>query len=671
MTTEVATVLVAVLPGAVLALCVPAGRERWAALAAAPVLSLALTTLALAWLPVLRLPDGVLDVLLAEAVVVAVAVAATLVHRRRSGLPLLRGEEAPGPRSRRPLRAALAELVAVGLPTAVGVVFGRLVLGGFVATPGWDGMNHAYMTRRMLEAGHAQITTACSTGSTVPVTSCAFYPISPDVSWAQAVALTGGHVSAAMTTWAALLSPVSLVVGVYAATRLLGARRVAAMAAGTAAALVGPLWAIMLSGRVSEQMGPALSPATALLVALALRGRRPVTTGLLAGLACAGMLMTHTYQALFVAVLAVAMALAVRADWRWTASVRGSLAILAGMAVAALPLTGALLAASGERLSLAPAYVGKPWQALRYWTWEPMLYTSLGYPYPTGDRYPLDQWAARLAMAAVILCLAAAPASLVLRRLRWARPWVLAWLVFTAVGVWTSTSASPLAVGLSGLWYGTRERLRAMMFPAYGVAAAAGACVLGWLLARLVRLVLRRTPGPGRLVEAVVPAALACTLVGAAALPAAWQPLREDLLRRAPQGPEYRRVYQWLAEHTAPGNVVAYDRHTDFMTWSYGDEAVPTLFGIPPLAGKAAKQNYADRYAAFHWLADDKDARPAGCLVRRYRIQYIAVGTPKVPGIKRTYSPTRLRQSDRVRLVHRDGPLEVYEVTARGAACRS
>ena len=139
-------------------------------------------------------------------------------------------------------------------------------------------MNHALLTRNILETGSTAVSSACTSGFPHPVVSCAFYPLAADVSWAQAAVLTGG-------AWARddglgrLVAPVFLVATVYGCVRALGGRPVVAGAAATATTAVGPLYASMLTGRVPEQAGPCLSVGVALLAALAVRSAHPVRRG--------------------------------------------------------------------------------------------------------------------------------------------------------------------------------------------------------------------------------------------------------------------------------------------------------------------------------------------------------------------------------------------------------
>jgi len=344
--------------------------------------------------------------------------------------------------------------------------------------------------------------------------------------------------------------------------------------------------------------------------------------------------------------------------------------VLAGV-LAIGPFATALLGANGERKASPPAFVGDLGQALRYWLTDLERYVLLGYPAPGGGVFQQRVPAIQVALVITVLCLLASPLCVVFKRLRWARPWLAAGIVWTIIGIWTSTSDSGPAMLLSSTWYGVAERVRTMMLPVYGVLAVSGACAIGLSLhAGVAKLVGRdrelRLAGRSAAVAAVV---VAVTLVGLAATASARMPLRLDLARRAPHGPAYPRVFQWLSQHTPRGEVVAYDRHLEFMTWSYGDYGVPLLFGIPPVVPQSKPDYFSGRFAAWDWLVDNPGAEPADCLVRHYGIAYVVIGMARVPGWHAHYSRKRLAASPRVRVVHQDGDLKVYEVKNLGMAC--
>ncbi|GGM05349.1 MULTISPECIES: DUF6541 family protein [Micromonospora] len=708
--TVVIALLVAVVPGALLGFVLPPGRYRWVAWAAAPTLTLGLIALAMAWLPLLGLPDSAGAVLIAELVLAGAVVAAARWFGR--GRPLApacwfgrgrpfapacwfgrgrpsalarwfgRGRpsasaEVPGGRSRRWLptvRPSWADLLGVAVPATVAVGYGWLILGRLVAPPGWDLMNHGYLTRRILDSGSTVIGEVCSSGSTETIASCGFYPLAGNVAWAQATQLSGGRLSTVMATWAIVVAPVALVAGIYACVRVLGGRPAVAAAAATAPVFLGPLWTSMLTGRLNEQAAPCLAGGAALLIGLALRGHHPVRTGLLGGLAGAGILLTHSYDVLFVGVLALGVAWALGRDRSWRRTGVGVGALVVGGLVPIVPLLGAIFGAGGERRSEPPSLLGRWGEAVGFWVTDPQRYVLLGYPAPGGADFQLGVPSIQVALGITVACLLAAPLALVLRPLRWARPWLLAGVVFTLVGIATVSSDAGVVQAVAGLWYGIRERPRTMIFPVYGVATVAGAVVLGtglrWLLDRLAR---RATPTREGARDGGRPAAFTAVAVVAglavlAALPATWRPLRAEVERQAPVGPSYRAAFAWVAERVPPGGVVAYERHLHFMSWLHADYGVPTLFGIPPLS-PSDPTDYPARFAAWDWLAEVPDAAADGCTVRRFGIEYVMVGDRQVPGWAARYRPERLPASERVRLVHQVGGIQVYQVTEAGRAC--
>jgi hypothetical protein len=230
---------------------------------------------------------------------------------------------------------------------------------------------------------------------------------------------------------------------------------------------------------------------------------------------------------------------------------------------------------------------------------------------------------------------------------------------------------------IGSLWYGTLERLRVMMLPVYGVLAVAGWCAVGLLVAWLARAASRAAGAAAlgrRWATSALSGGLALAMTGAlvtyAFTPAERLPVRDLFLRRSAVGPEYARVFNWLQAHTRPGASVAWDANIDFMSWAYGDYGVTSLYGLHPQVGPGVADDRA-RQRALAWLAGTPTAEPAGCEVRAYNVQFLAVGPPHLrsaifhPSIDRR----RVASTPRLTLVHRDGQLSVYAVTAAGRQC--
>ncbi|MEH0938698.1 DUF6541 family protein [Micromonospora psammae] len=667
MLTYVVALVVAVAPGALLGFVLPPGRYRWAVWAAAPALTLGLTSAAMGWLPEFGLPHSALAVLIAEVVLAGAAILASRLVAR--GLVEQKdGDEGPRrPRLRLPsVRPRRADVIGIAVPAIISVGYGWLMLGRFIAPPGWDAMHHGYFSRRMLETGSATMASACST-SIDSIPTCGFYPVAANVSWAQAAQLSGGHISSAMTTWSILVGPLALVAGVYACVRALGGRPVVAACAAVAPAVVGPLWFSAVLGRITQLTGPCMAVGIALLVALALRGRHPVRLGVLAGLASAGLIMSHTYDILLAGMLALGFLLVMRGPLTFSGSAAGTGAAAVGALAALGPFLAALTGANGERASYAAALPGQFGKAFEYWVTDPQRYVLFGFPSPGGGDFQLSVPTIRIALAMTVVCLAASPLCLVFRQLRWARPWLLAGVVFTGVGIWTTMSDSASAALVSSLWYGSRERLRLLIFPVYGLLTVAGAVAIGlavqWLLVKLVARAgaLRGSTAPA----AVAASVLVLSLTLLAAVPASWRPLRTHFTSLAPVDRSYPELYRWLADNTPSGKSVAADQR-QYLTWSYIDYGVPGLFGIEPVPAFEAAY-YPARLRAWDWLVNNRGAEPGGCEVRRFNIAYVVVD--ERPLDKGNYDLRRVAASDRLALVKQVGTLNVYRVTEAGRAC--
>jgi hypothetical protein len=710
--TALVTVLISVVPGGLLGFAVPSGRARWATFASAPVLTLGLTAASAAWLGAIGLPNSVQAVLVLEFAFALVIIAVGRVLARR-GIEVtphhaaaddaddatMLDESSPGyaqaagstatatvqrtsaPAASRAgaldrLRGAgwLPDLLALGVPSVIALVFGHHLLGRLRYPPGWDAMNHGILTRDMLKAASTSMSSACVTGSTHGQVACSFYPLATDISWGQGAVLSGGDVSTAMLAWSEVVGPLAFVAAVFTAVRILGGRPVVAGAASLACVFLSPIWAALITGRPPEAFGSAFAVAIAVLARLALRGAHPAALGLYAGIGVGGVVMTHSYDVLFAVVLTAAFVLAGARGIRLRPTAVGVVGLVAGAAFSLAPY-GKAISTGGSERSLAilpPRFDGRLGAAIHYWIFEPQRYVVLGYPSPDATHHP-HALAARIGLSITVVCLAASISCLVYRSLRWARPWLATWAVWMAIAVWTSTSNGALAKKLSGLWYAVNERERVMLAPLYGVLVVAGACGIGltaqWLLSALRAHRLRVRPG---LIAAPLAAALAvAAIVGVTAVRSSRIQLQEALVRHAPRGAMYPEMFAWLADHTPKGAVLGYIRHRQFMTWSYADDGVGLLFGMTPVRTQA-KHDYDLRTMAWNWLVDNPDSSPAGCLVRKYNIAYVVVGGHMYPEriSMLTYFPDRIDNTPRLRLAHRDGTIRAYAVTAAGRSCK-
>ena len=461
---------------------------------------------------------------------------------------------------------------------------------------------------------------------------------------------------------------------------MLGGSAVVAGCVALGPAVLGPLWVGVMAGRVPEEAAPGFSVAVGVLAALAVRGRYPVRMGLLAGLGMAGILISHTYDVLFAATVAVALTCAGpliasgpergrRPGRRRPILLAAGSALLGGLLTVG-PYGSSLLGADGERGSSQPQNVGDFAGAWHFWVTDVRRYSTFGFPAPGDHALWPDLTLVHLATWIAVVGIVASPVCLVVRRLRWARPWLGLFVLWTAVGIWTSYSDDAVATYLAGLWYGGAERLRVMVLPIYATVTVAGICAvalgLQWLLERVVRPALGWT-------RAIAPATAAVVVVGLVAIGLHVHgdpvlPLRQDLAERTATASSYPRVFRWLAAHTTSGQVVAADRNVEFMVWSYADHGTGLLFGIPPLIA-ASKPNAAARDRVWDWLVDNPNATPSGCNVRKFDVAYLVVGSKRMPGYASKYDPARIAASPNLAPALRDGPVTVYSVTTAARAC--
>jgi hypothetical protein len=344
-------------------------------------------------------------------------------------------------------------------------------------------------------------------------------------------------------------------------------------------------------------------------------------------------------------------------------------AALAGLLTVG-PYGSTLLGADGERASTRPQNLGDLGGAWHFWVTDLRRYSTFGFPAP-GDhaRWP-DLTLVHLATWIAIAGIVVSPLALVIGRLRWARPWLGLFVLWTAVGIWTSYSDDAVASYLAGLWYGGSERLRVMVLPIYATVVVSGICVLAlglqWLLERVLGGVRPWTRAVVPTMAAVVVLGLVLTGLHAHRDPAL--PLRADLAQRTAITPSYPRVFRWLAAHTTSGQVVAADRNLNFVVWSYADYDTGLLFGIPPLIA-ASKPNAAARDGVWAWLVGNPGATASGCDVAKFNVAYVVVGTKVMPGYVSQYDRARIAATPNLTLALRDGEVSVYAVTAAARAC--
>ena len=655
----VAALVLAFGPGAVLAVAAtPAhSRLRRIAVAASPSVTYGLLGGAVGWSTVFGRTWPPLAILAFEIGAVAVAVGTRVLASRAGRAP---GSAVLGLDLFDRLRAHRADVLALGSAVLATATVAYLVLGRMGSPPGWDSMNHAFMTRRVIDVGSALSSDVCVTGDVLPSRACDFYPLAPHVLWAQVVELTGQRVSVVMLATTLVVMPVTAVIGVFAIVRACGGRSMAAGAAAFLPAIVGPMWPSLITGRLTIALGAALAPSAALFVWLALRTPRARALSAVAAVGLGGLMLAHTYDIIAGALVGLGLLVTRPPRQRvrtWLLRVGG---MALGTAAVVAPQAAGVIAARGERLARPPTGHGAFWASLDSVVFGPGRYlaTVIGRAAPGGEccvppvttTGAVVSWIVALGIVAGVLAAAT-------KLLSWARPFAVAHVLTLMLVMVIQTGSGPARDAVASLFYNDPRRPFWSSLVAPGVLALAGWTAALWLLANGVERLLHRQLGNQR--QWVLPLLVVAALTAAvAAVPDSWLAHERLAARAQPDNAAYQRVGMWL--RAQGGGVVADDLHRDFVTWIAVDADLPVLRGLVPLDG-VQDPDWEDRTRVWNALVRTKPG--AGeCLLDRFDVRWVVVGMTHMPGGDRTYRPDRLGDSPYLRLAHVDGPLKVYAV---------
>lgn len=659
MNIAVTTVVVCFLPGLLVGWALPRGPTRWMVWSAALPLTLGLTAISMTWLTAFGLPDGPLPVLGAAYVVVLSVVFLSRWAYVRMGS----GSEQT---TWRPSRTDLLGFCAASV-LALGV--GYVIVGRGHYASGWDAMNHAFFTRRMIDTASTSMDAVCVTGQPNPQQACGFYPLAADVLWAQIAQLSGGTVGKSMVAFSAVAAPLAMVSAVFAASRRLGAQPLTATAVAVMPVFVGPLWNAVRTGRLTEQAIPCCVVAVALLMASAVRGPERSRVGLLAGITVAGVVLSHTYDVLFAATVAAAILVLLKGRLRAAGILSGAAALLVGLA----PVLPQLASAGGERSAVKPAFADLA-ASLDFWIYDVKRYLPFGFPPPNSYLPAPSTTGTVIISTMVIVGLCAAPLAFAHRSLRFAWPLLISGVIWTVIGIWTGFSDGRLATAISGLWYGAPERPRSMIMAVYGPTALAGLTALALTgyagIRALVPSRTQRAQGTQRAhARTVVSSAVvvAVTVAVCGLLPATWRPIRADIRNRTPNPTSLEAAGAWLRVHLQPGEVVAGSYNAEYVPWLYADQGIPTFFGIGALKGSAQMDTVARDSSYAHLMGMTSKNAPA--CPQEWPIGYVITSTRTVPDVPLGYTTQGILQAGHLERVATFPPLTIWQPTRDAWQC--
>jgi hypothetical protein len=682
--------LIVLLPGLALArlLRVPGSLPALAAIAAPVSLGLVYLVGLLAsraGLPVATTCLTVLSVLLVAWFTVEV------VHRLRAT-----GRPAPGATTRAIRRAGsrlagctppvVCSRALLGVAIGAGLLLWTSLHAPLTVPAGFDAMHHGYFVRQIVAHDTLNANVVLSSDPSLPDGTTSFYPLGANLVAALLNVATGVPVSVLLLASTAALAGAVLPLGTYVLTRRLapGLPLVAGFAA-LAAVLPAGLFLIESTGRITAVLGLALVPAAVGAICF-LGVRVDWRLVVLSVLTLVGVAGVHTSELPIVVGLAVACTMVgacLSRRWRpsllWLAGFAGTCALATLVLIAVDPgirhVSGQRSEAFGDTSSGAASFPAAIWQLL-----------TLSSDPPEAKR-PMMVWSA-LAVAGCLLSL----------HPRW---WRLAgatvgYAVFAGLFVaWMTRRIGPFAT-LTDPWY--RQDYR-MMWQFY-VLGAIPVGIAFECVASLVRVAIasvgsrwRRarvrageaardgepapaagagrpdgSPGPGlRWASAVVAVAavVACAIVFTRPpVPVFSRWLSANY---GPVGRDSQDAFRYLAAHVTPGERVLDDLEARGELWMYADHGVPTLFGNPPLLGRAPdswKERLYLRGELRHIATDPCVAD----LLTKYSVTYVYYSGRKIVTGRPDIRLALLEDRRYFREVFREGDAYVYKISPPVAA---
>lgn len=548
----------------------------------------------------------------------------------------------------------------LGIAIGAGLLLWTSLHAPLTVPAGFDAMHHGYFVRQIVAHDTLNASVVFSSDPSVPDGTTSFYPLAANLVAALLNVVTGIPISALLLASTAALAGVVLPLGAYVLCRRLapGLPLVAGFAA-LAAVLPAGLFIIEATGRITAILGLALVPAAVGAICF-LSDRVDWRVAVLSGLGLVGVAGVHTSELPIVVGLAVACVMvgAGRSRrWRpsllWLATFAGTCALAALVLIAVEPgirhVSGERSEAFGDRSSGAVSLPAAIWQ---------LVTLPSRFP-PEADR-PMMVWSV-LAAAGCLLSL----------HPRW---WRLAgataaYALFGGLFVaWATRRIGPFTT-LTDPWYRSTAR---MMWQFYVLGAipvgialeclASLACVAITSVGSLAGRTRAPTLGLRWMSTVVAVAAVAASVLVFARPP---EPFLSRWLSAnfGPVGPDSQEAFRYLAAHVGPGERVLDDLEARGELWMYDDYGVPTLFGNPPLLGRAPeswKERLYLRGRLRHIATDPCVAE----LLARYRVTYVFYSGRKILTGRPDVTLALLQDGRYFREVFAAGEAGVYKINA-------
>ncbi len=656
-----ATLIVLVIPGAVVAGLVGLPFRSLRTWAAIPAFSLASVFV----IAEVTLVTGVPFVLLTVGIVVAALAAIGFVRRPRD-----RAGDGAGPRNgddrERDLTHAIS-LALLGLGIVIGLLtWGHGIGGHSLVPPSSDAAYHGFFVARILDTHSMDIARIAVSDPAGHYPLVSYYPLAMHASAAVAAQLTGADIGFLLVAFTVLFSAVVLPLGMFVLARMLAPQ--SPLVAGFTALVVPSValfpYAPAQFGDIPIIVGMALVPITVVLVTetIAAPDSQPAArSGLViaAALAVLTVVAVHSSQ-LPVTIALVALLVGERAARARSARLFGRAAFRALIvsAVAVVLFLPSLLSFA-RGVSERSGFDNTPVRALHDVVGPTLALDPGAFGHPTRQTL-----LALLAAVGVVIWVLS-------RRFAWAAGYALV----VAVMLLAAVSDSGLSQALSLPWYRGPARIgwnRAFFVPFFaGVAIAyAVTAVISW----------RKHTRASIVVASIAAVAVFGAAVGYRGYDTSSAMLEYSFSHNALVTRESRAAFAWLDRHARPGDTILNDVNglgitTDDSVWMYAERRLVPLFGFaqstssgfaPP--DRSARRDLSDRaFLLTHLRLLDRDRR-AQELARRYRVRWVYFDERALTIFRNPLDLAGLLANPRLRPAFRQGPVHVFELDPKPSA---
>jgi len=555
------------------------------------------------------------------------------VHSRTAGT----GRNESGARDAGDTRSVSAVRVSYAL-LAIGVGLGVFTWthgmhGLGLVPPREDSANHGFFVARIIHTGSVAPSKVVVTDAQGASRVADYYPLGMHASVAIATKLSGARVGRLLDVFSVAFTAVVFPLGMYVLARFLAPLRflVAGFTALLSPVLTLYAYSAIQVGLLALMVSMAIVPISAVVVTQALirTGRVQVSKHVArdvipAALTIVALITVHTSETVTVALLVFVLVLSQTGrSGRRIVNAIGRAAVVGGVALLLLAPTIAQVGSGiGERSQFDVNTFGKALSTSRAIgrtiTLENPSLTMRDARRISNALPPVRHNQARYALLAAF-----GAAILLLRR---QRGFVIAWGVVIALTVLAYSSNATLSRALTFAWYRQGDRLtmnQAFFVPFFAAVALEAAVVtLGRRLATRYAIVTA---------TAIVPAA-AMVVVGAQGYSQATAALRFSYGgSETPVTPASESAFTWLRRHAGPRDVVVND-FVDGSTWMYAEAHLSPLFAVRAGDGNIA-QVFAmltpdlieRRYLLANLDRVGTDAR-ADAAVRRFHARWLYYG---------------------------------------------